>query len=147
MKISSPAFNNAENIPAKYTCDGQEASPPLLIEETPEGAKSLALLVEDLDAPAGLWVHWTVWNIDPKISAINENEVPVGAIQGATSNRDIGWHGPCPPSGTHRYFFRIYALDAELDLPVGASAQELRKKIETHKIDSAEMFGFYGRQS
>lgn len=146
MRIISPAFKNGEKIPVKYTCDGRELSPPLLVEEVPAGAKSLALIAEDPDASGGTWIHWTVWNINPRAAFLEENEVPPGAIQGVTSAQSIGWHGPCPPSGSHRYFFRVWALDRELELPIGASVQDLRNEIKAHQIDSAEMFGVYERQ-
>ncbi|MBI4463904.1 MAG: YbhB/YbcL family Raf kinase inhibitor-like protein [Acidobacteria bacterium] len=145
MKLSSPAFQHNQRIPAKYTCDGQDINPPLQIAEAPEGAQSLALIMDDPDAPRGTWVHWTVWNTDPKTSEIAENSVPRGAAQGMTDFRRPGYGGPCPPSGTHRYFFKLYALDTKLNLPAKTDKKALEKAMEGHTLERVELVGLYSR--
>ena len=102
MKLTSPAFKPGEKIPARYTCDGLDQSPPLAISEVPDNAESLVLIVDDPDAPAGVWTHWTVWNIDPHAVVIEENTAPVGAVEGITSFGKSGYGGPCPPAGVQR---------------------------------------------
>ena len=109
LKLLSPAFKHNDSIPSKYTCDGADVNPPLVIENAPLSTKSLALIVDDPDAPVGTWVHWVVWNIGPTTSEIGENMVPSGAQQGINDFRKHNYGGPCPPSGTHRYFFKLYA--------------------------------------
>lgn len=146
MKISSPAFLNGELIPSKYTCDGENINPPLLIENVPAEAKSLVLIVDDPDAPMGTWVHWTIWNIDPNTREIPENTVPQGAVEGKTSFGKPGYGGPCPPSGTHRYFFKIYALDSLLNLPSTSDINDLKKAMQNYILDKGEFFGKYKRQ-
>lgn len=147
MKITSPVFKNNENIPAKYTCDGENVNPPLEISEVPEGAKSLVLIVDDPDATRGYtWLHWTVWNILPDTKEIAENSVPVGAAEGKTDFGKPGWRGPCPPIGRHRYFFKLFALDVILDLSHGASLNELQKAMEGHILDKTELIGLYSRE-
>ncbi len=146
MKISSPVFLNSETIPAKYTCDGENVNPPLLIEGAPLEAKSLVLIVDDPDAPMGTWTHWTVWNINPDTREISENSVPPGAVQGKTSFGKPGYGGPCPPSGTHRYFFRVYALDKLLDLSSTATINDIKRAMQNHILDSGEFFGIYSRK-
>src|SRR3989344_873103 len=117
MNLSSPAFEHHQPIPAKYTCDGENINPLLQFSDIPDSTKSLVLIMDDPDAPAGLWVHWTIWNIDPGTAEIAENSVPPGSIEGVTSFGKPGYGGPCPPSGTHRYFFKFFALDTKLDIP------------------------------
>lgn len=146
MTISSPAFNNNSNIPAKYTCDGENINPPLQFGNVPESARSLVLIVDDPDAASGTWVHWTVWNMDPKIKEIKEKSVPSGSVQGATSSGGAGYGGPCPPTGTHRYFFKLYALDAKIDLSSDAKASDLMRTVNGLIIDEAELVGLYSRQ-
>lgn len=145
MKISSSAFQNNSAIPAKYTCDGMDINPPLKFEGVQSGAKSLALIVDDPDAPRGTWVHWVVWNIDPKTTEIKENSVPPGAEQGVTDFKRNDYGGPCPPSGTHRYFFKLYALDSLLALPVRSDKAALEKTMQRHVVDKAEIVGLYRR--
>jgi len=147
MTISTPAFKNGENIPAKYTCDGDNINPLLEISGVPAGAKSLVLIMDDPDSPSGTWLHWLVWNIDPATTEIPENSVPAGAVQGATSFGDIGYGGPCPHSGEHRYFFRLYALDFGLDLPAGTERPDLERAIAGHILAQAELMGTYRRQN
>ncbi len=145
MKISSSAFKNNEFIPSKYTCDGENINPPLSISGAPKNTKSLALIVDDPDAPHGTWIHWTIWNIDPKIGEICANSTPPNATEGITSFGKPGYGSPCPPSGTHRYFFKIYALDTKIDLLASSKVNELEKAIEGHILDNAEIIGLYSR--
>jgi len=142
MKIASPEFKNNQPIPDRFTCEGADINPALVIEGIPAAAKSLALIVDDPDAPMGTWVHWVVFNI-PVISRIEENSV-VGT-QGINDSGGINYHGPCPPSGTHRYYFKIYALDTLLNLKEGISKKELEKAMQGHILDKAELCGLYSR--
>ena len=144
LSLSSPAFAEGGDIPAKYTCKGKNISPPLAINNVPADTKSLALIMHDPDAPAGDWLHWTVWNIEPGTNKISENSVPAGAIQGQTSFGKIGYGGPCPPSGTHHYVFTLYALDKSLDLKSGASRAELEQAISGHDIGHTTLTGLFG---
>lgn len=148
MEIKSSAFKNNENIPSKYTCDGEDINPLLEILGVPEEAKSLVLIVDDPDAPGGIWNHWTLWNIDPRTQYIYEDSVPGNALEGKTSFGRVGWGGPCPPKGDkpHRYIFTVYALDTELDLPKGAEKEELEEAMKGHIIDKASIIGLYGRK-
>jgi Raf kinase inhibitor-like YbhB/YbcL family protein len=146
MKITSPAFQEGGNIPAKFTCDGANANPPLHIEQVPAEAKSLALIVDDPDAPGGLFIHWLVWGIDPKATDIAENSVPPNVVQGKNGFGKSGYGGPCPPSGAHRYYFRVYALDQTLSLPAGANRGELDNRMKGHIIGQGELMGRYSRQ-
>src|SRR5438045_5976237 len=116
MKITSSAFQEGGNIPSKFSRDGGNVNPPLRVEGTPANAKSLVLIVDDPDAPVGLFTHWLVWNIDPKTTEIAEHSVPSGAVQGTNDFPGARYDGPQPPSGTHRYYFRIFALDQALNL-------------------------------
>jgi len=142
MRLTSAEFNNNEFIPKKFTCEGEDINPALVIEDIPSNAKSLALIVDDPDAPMGTWVHWVVYNI-PIISRIDEDSVP--GEQGINDFRRQDYGGPCPPSGTHRYFFKIYCLDAELNLKAGLSKQELEKAMQGHVLQRAELVGLYKR--
>ena len=146
MKLGSPAFVDNGAIPAQYTCDGRDVNPPLLIENVPAAARSLALIVDDPDAPAGMWVHWVVWNIDPKSVEIGENSVPPGAAQGKNDWRRNSYGGPCPPSGAHRYFFKLYALDTSLSLGAGTTKADLEKAMQGHVIAQAQLIGIYKRR-
>jgi Raf kinase inhibitor-like YbhB/YbcL family protein len=144
MKIASPEFKNNEFIPNKFTCDGQDLSPALVIEDIPAGAKSLALIMDDPDAPVGLWVHWVVYDI-AVIDKIEQDSIP--GKQGINSFGRLNYGGPCPPSGTHRYFFKIYALDKQLGLAEGIDKKRLEKIIEGHILAKAELIGLYKRKS
>lgn len=146
LTISSTAFRHNGMVPAKYTCDGTDVSPPLAIEGVPENATSLALIVDDPDAPAGTWVHWVVWNIDPKTKEIAEGSVPKGVKQGMNDFRKRDYGGPCPPSGTHRYFFKLYALDTLLSLGTGAEKADLERSMHGHLLARAEIIGLYRRR-
>lgn len=145
MKITSSAFSHKGPIPSKYTCDGENINPPLEISDVPPGAKSLALICEDPDAPGGTFVHWVVWNINPQTTEIGEGKVPVGASQGTNDFGRSGYSGPCPPGGTHRYFFQLVALDTTLNLPSGATRQDLEKAMGGHILAQAELVGTYQR--
>ena len=140
--VSSPSFGNNKLIPAKYTCDGENVNPPLTIEGLPEVTKSLALIVDDPDAPMGTWDHWVVWNILPS-SKIGENTVP--GTEGVNTYRRHSYGGPCPPSGTHRYFFKVYALDTMLDLSSNATKNDVEKAIKGHVLAKGELVGLYSR--
>lgn len=146
MIITSLVFQNNAFIPSKYTCDGENINPPFEIKDVPPDAKSLVLIMDDPDAPRGVWAHWTVWNITPKITAIAENSVPPQAVEGITSFGNPGYGGPCPPSGTHRYFFKLYALDATLNLSPQADKISLEKAMEGHILDKTEIIGLYSRR-
>ena len=151
IKITSSAFEEGGLIPAKYTCDGADISPPLRWEAVPEGTKSIALISDDPDAPVGTWVHWVLFNLPAETRELAENIpadqiLPNGARQGTSGFGRIGYGGPCPPSGTHRYFFKIYSLDAELDLAAGARKPELVKAMEGHIIGQGQLIGRYKRQ-
>lgn len=144
MELKSPEFENNQFIPKKFTCEGEDVNPALIIENLPEGTKSLALIVDDPDAPMGTWVHWVVYDI-PVTSRIDEDSVP--GKQGINDFRKKDYGGPCPPSGTHRYFFKIYALDQELGLPEGITKEDLEKAMQGHILDKAELIGLYKKGS
>jgi len=141
MKIASPAFAENGKIPKQYTCDGQDASPPLTIESPPANTASFAMIVDDPDAPGGTWVHWVVWNIDPATREISAATVPKGALQGINDFKKKAYGGPCPPSGTHRYFFKLYALNALLTLSPGSTKEDLEKAMKDHVLARAELVG------
>lgn len=145
MRITSPAFDNNASLPSRYTCDGEDINPPLGLVDVPAEAQSLALIVDDPDAPAGTWVHWTVWNIPPDVRSLGENSVPSGAGEGMTSFGRTGWGGPCPPSGIHRYFFKLFALDTVLNLTSSVDITTLEKAMEGHILARAELIGWYKR--
>lgn len=141
MKLSSSAFTT--EIPSMYTCDGENVNPPLSISEVPVGTQSLALIVDDPDAPSGDWVHWLVWDIDPTTTQIAENSVP--GTQGTNDFGKPAWGGPCPPSGTHRYFFKLYALDNKLELPSTVKKADLLDAMQRHILEETELVGNYQR--
>ena len=145
MKISSTAFAPNGRIPKKYTCDGPDVNPPLKFEGITSEAKSLVLVVDDPDAPAGTWVHWVLWNIDPKTADIRENSVPENARQGINDFRKHDYGGPCPPSGTHRYFFKLYCLDTILDLGLNATKGDIESSMKGHILEKTELIGLYNR--
>lgn len=145
LELTSSAFEPGGAIPLKYTCDGEDVNPPLTISKVMGGASSLVLIVDDPDAPNGDWVHWLVWDIDPGTTEIAENRGPEGAIQGKTSFGAPGYGGPCPPSGTHRYFFKLYVLDKKLELDSSADKGQLLEAMEGHVLEQAELMGRYSR--
>jgi len=140
MKLKSPEFENSQFIPGKFSCEGQDINPPLTIESIPKEAKSLALIVDDPDAPLGTWVHWVVFDM-PLTFKIEENSIP--GKQGINSAGGRNYHGPCPPSGVHRYFFKIYALDMVLNLKEGINKEQLEKAMQGHILDKAQLLGLY----
>ncbi|MDD2796584.1 MAG: YbhB/YbcL family Raf kinase inhibitor-like protein [Candidatus Pacebacteria bacterium] len=145
--VKSLAFLNNETIPQKYTCDGKNVNPALQISNIPKEAKSLVLIVDDPDAPKGTWTHWIVFNIDPTIKMIEEDDVPKGGILGINTSSKIGYEGPCPPLGeTHRYFFKVYALDIIFSSETrGSNKKQIEKAMENHVIDKGELVGLYSR--
>jgi Raf kinase inhibitor-like YbhB/YbcL family protein len=145
MKLSSSAFENNQSIPAKYTCDGENVNPPLVIVDVTEGTQSLALIVDDPDAPGGTFTHWLVWNIDPQTTEITEGGIPSEATQGKNDFGKNGWGGPCPPSGTHRYFFKLYALDKKIDLSQSANKGDLEREIKGHILSQTQLVGLYNK--
>jgi Raf kinase inhibitor-like YbhB/YbcL family protein len=140
LKLISTVFSHNGHIPPQYTCEGKNINPPLKVENIPDRTKTLALIVEDPDAPRGVFDHWIMWNISPN-EAIAENSNP--GINGTNSFGKTGYGGPCPPSGEHRYFFRVFALDDELDLSAGSGKDELLNAMKGHIIASAELMGVY----
>ena len=144
MEIKS-VFGNNDKIPVKYTCDGEDINPELEILDIPENTKSLALIMDDPDSPTGTWDHWVVFNIEVSLAKIGENSVPEGSVQGLNSWDKNEYGGPCPGSGTHRYFFKIYALDVELDLDSNARKTDVERAMEGHILGKAELVGVYGR--
>ena len=145
MTISSSAFSNNAAIPSKYACDGEDINPPLSISDVPENSKSLALIIDDPDSPSGAFTHWTVWNIDTSIKEISENSVPKSGVEGMTDFGKIGYGGPCPGTGKHRYFFKIYALDINLKLAKGAAKKDIENAMTGHVSAQAELVGLYQR--
>ncbi|MFO8009120.1 MAG: YbhB/YbcL family Raf kinase inhibitor-like protein [Candidatus Brocadiia bacterium] len=145
MRLSSPAFDDGGSIPSVHTCDGQNTSPPLHFHDVPEEAEALALVMDDPDAPGGTFDHWLVWNIPPETTEIPEGREPEG-VQGRTDFGKMGYGGPCPPSGTHTYRFKLYALDAELDLREGSGKGRLEQAMEGHVLAEALLEGNYTRR-
>ncbi len=143
MKITSPAFQEGGDIPAKFSREAGNINPALRISGTPSNAKSLVLIIDDPDVPAGLFTHWLVWNIDPKTTEIAEHNVPSGAMQGTNDFPGAGYGGPQPPSGSHRYYFKIFALDQPLNLTAGAKRKELDQAMSGHVIAQGQLMGRY----
>ena len=148
--LTSPAFAQGETIPEKFTCDGENVSPQLLIGDAPEGAQAYALIMDDPDAPGGTWVHWVIYNIPAVTREIAEGQpldaaLQDGIAQGTNSSNQTGYAGPCPPSGEHRYFFKLYALDTVLGLPPGMDKETVLQEIEGHIIAESELMGVYSR--
>lgn len=142
MKLTSPEFGHQDMIPQKFTCDGEDVNPKLEVEEIPDNAESLALIVDDPDAPMGSFVHWVIFNM-PVTNTIEEDSAP--GKQGVNDFKKQHYGGPCPPSGTHRYFFKLYALDQQLDLNEGIAKEDLEKAMEGHIIEKTELVGKYKR--
>lgn len=147
MDFTSPAFKNNEQIPTRYTCDGENIHPPLLIGDPPGKVKSYCLIMEDLDALEGNWnrLHWTMWNIHPHTTSIKAGKVPDGVVQGKTSGGAYHYIGPCPPKGVHRYRFMLFALDTKLDVDVDSNAEDLEEEMDGHVLSEAELIGTYHR--
>lgn len=146
FRLHSPAFAYGGVIPREYTCDGRNVNPPLSIEHAPEEAAALAIMMEDPDSPGGNWIHWWVWNIDPRTTAIKENAVPKGAVVGINSFGDAKYGGPCPRAGEHGYVFRLYALRHALTLPAEATDLMLRNALLGNLIAETDLVGYYSRQ-
>jgi Raf kinase inhibitor-like YbhB/YbcL family protein len=145
MTITSPAFQQGGDIPSKFTCDGGDTSPPLQITGVPSDAKTLVLIADDPDAPGGLFTHWLVWNIRPQASSVAEGIAPTG-VHGMNDFGKSGYGGPCPPSGAHRYYFRVFALDRELDLQSGAKRSRVDAAMKGHVLAQGELMGRYARR-
>lgn len=151
IKIESRDFKEGESIPSKYTCEGLNVSPQLSWTCETEGVKTYVLIVEDPDAPGGIFTHWIVYNIPSRVNSLMENStpaknVPDEILMGVNDFGRIGYGGPCPPSGSHRYFFRIYGLDTAVHLDSGATKREVTKKMEGHIIARGELMGTYRKQ-
>lgn len=152
MKITSSAFLEGDKIPPKYTCDSENINPAITFSEVPREAESLVLIVDDPDAPGSnlpagrqAFTHWVIFNISPATIQILENSVPENSLLGVTDFGKAEYGGPCPPSGTHRYFFKLYALDSILEIPEGSERKEIEKAMEGHVLESAHLVGVYGR--
>ena len=152
FELSSAAFEQGEPIPPKYSCDGEDISPPLAWDDPPTGTQSLALIMDDPDAPGGTWDHWILFNIPPELRELQEdlpvtgkNQDPEAIFAGNNSWGRAGYGGPCPPSGTHRYFFKLYALDTIINLLPGATKNELMNAMDGHILAEDELMGTYSR--
>ena len=145
IKITSPDFKHSSMMPSELTCDGSDTSPELNIEDAPKNAKSLVLINDDPDAPVGVWDHWIVFNMPASIKKIEKGREPEG-LGGKNSWGRTGYGGPCPPSGVHRYLFKLYALDKMLDLKEGAAKKEIESAMQGHIIAKAELMGNYKRK-
>jgi Raf kinase inhibitor-like YbhB/YbcL family protein len=145
MKITSNAFHEGGKIPERYTKYGENHIPPIHLEDIPPKAKSLALIMDDPDAPNGTFNHWLLFNLDPRVKDIKEDVVPVIATQGRNDFGDVEYGGPRPPSGEHRYYFRAFALDTVLALPRGTKRPDLEKEMKDHVVGQATLMGKYGR--
>ena len=146
INITSSAFQEGGAIPEKFSKNGQNQSPDLHIQGVPADAKALALIVDDPDAPSGLFTHWLVWNINPKTTHIPEGSSPSGAVQGKNDFGDIGYGGPQPPSGTHRYYFKVFALNASLDLKPGAKRKQVDAAMKGHVVAQGQLMGRYSKK-
>ncbi|MGJ3248935.1 MAG: YbhB/YbcL family Raf kinase inhibitor-like protein [Elainellaceae cyanobacterium] len=150
MNLESAAFSQDGMIPSTYTCDGQDISPPLSWDAPPDGTESLALIADDPDAPSGTFVHWVLYNMPPDVQQLSEGATDsiasTGGVQGKSDFGKQGYGGPCPPGGTHRYFFKLYALDTKLDLEPGATKADVVKAMEGHILANAELMARYSRQ-
>jgi Raf kinase inhibitor-like YbhB/YbcL family protein len=148
LSLSSTAFAAGQPIPAPYSCKGGDVSPPLAWNNSPAGTKSFALIVDDPDAPMGTWVHWVLFNVPAATNSLPEaipagTQLADGSAQGRNSSGNSGYNGPCPPSGTHRYFFKLYALDATLTLPSGADKGRLLEAMQGHILAQGELMGTF----
>jgi Raf kinase inhibitor-like YbhB/YbcL family protein len=146
ISITSPSFQAGGDIPTKFTCNGTNVSPELQISSVPNEAKSVVLIVDDPDAPRGLFTHWIVWNVDSKTTRVAENSSPTAGVQGINDFGKRNYGGPCPPSGTHRYFFKIFALDTKLELKPGARRAELDAAMRGHTLAQGELMGRYSHK-
>ena len=150
IKLTSAAFKEGQPIPRQYTCVGVNVSPPLEWSDVPKNAKTIAIIADDPDAPAGTWVHWVLYDLPAENIGLVENlpateNLKAGGFQGVNDFGKIGYGGPCPPSGTHRYFFKLYALDNYLSLKVGATKAQVEKAMEGHIVAQGQLMGTYSR--
>ena len=145
LTISSPSFGEQEHIPEKYSCKGDDINPELHIDDVPEGTKSLVLIMDDPDAPSGTFDHWILFDILPDKLVIGEDSVPSGAKQGRNSFGNNSYGGPCPPSGTHRYQFKLYAVDTTLDLPDGTTKDDVLALIDGHVLEEDMLTGLFSK--
>lgn len=151
IELSSSGFQEGGAIPKKYTCDGENVSPPLAWTGVPAETKSLAIIADDPDAPAKTWVHWVLYELDPELSGLPEGVGPSGSpggvgIAGINDSKQTGYSGPCPPKGSpHRYYFKLYALDTALGLKPGASKKEVENRMQGHILAQGQLMGTYGR--
>jgi len=151
IKITSTAFSEGSMIPKRYTCDGEDISPPLGWSGVPEGTKSLALICDDPDAPMGIWVHWVLFNIPASVKDLPDSLPPAEALENGAKHGEndfgkLGYGGPCPPGGTHRYYFKLYALDMQITLKSGITKAQLLKAVEGHILAEGQLVGKYKRQ-
>jgi Raf kinase inhibitor-like YbhB/YbcL family protein len=151
IQLTSPAFAEGAPIPTQYTCDGEDYSPPLEWSSVPQNTKGIALIVEDPDAPSGTFTHWVIFSIPPAVTELAErfpttDSLPNGARQGLNDMRRTGYGGPCPPTGSHRYFFKLYALDTELALNPGAAKKDLVDAMRGHILAQGQLMGTYKRK-
>ena len=150
--ITSPSFSEGSAIPSRYTCDGEDLSPPLSWSGIPQGTRSLALIADDPDAPGGTWVHWVLYAVAPDVTEIEEGSAgavstAIGAIDGTNDFRRLGYGGPCPPpGGPHRYLFKLFALDSEPELNEGATKKDLVRAMEGHVLAEGRLMGTYRRR-
>jgi Raf kinase inhibitor-like YbhB/YbcL family protein len=150
FRLTSSAFQQEDPIPAKFSCDGEDISPRLTWTNPPSEPQSFALIFDDPDAPSGTWVHWVLYNLPPETRSLPEAVGPEstlgnGALHGSNSWNSLGYGGPCPPSGEHRYFFKLYALDSVLELEVGASKEQVLEAMQGHILAQTELMGTYSR--
>lgn len=152
LELRSDAFTNGQSIPAKYACTGRNISPALAWNEPPSGTQSFALIVDDPDAPMGIWVHWVLFNIPAERRSLEEdlqitgkNVDPNAIYAGRNSYGNARYDGPCPPGGTHRYYFKLYALDSKINLLPGATKEQLRKEMEKHILAQSELIGTFSK--
>jgi hypothetical protein len=148
LELTSPAFSDGQTVPPQYTCDGRDVSPPLKWSNPPDGTASYALVMDDPDAPGGTWDHWVLYNVGADKTGLSEalpktKHPGHGMAQGRNSWRKFGYGGPCPPSGRHRYIFKLYALDEKMDLKPGLDKGRLLRKIKGHVLDQAELMGYF----
>jgi len=146
MKIESSAFTNNEEIPSKFTCDGEGINPELIFSDVPKETKSLVLIVDDPDAPMGTWDHWVLWNISPEITKINQNSTPKNVMVGKNSSNKNLYDSLCPPNGAHHYFFKLYALNTILNLSLNSKTQDVKNAMKEYIIEKAELVGKYKRK-
>ncbi len=147
MIVESPVFSNSSTIPKKYTCKGQNINPPLVIKDIPDDTEALAIVLDDPDAPAGIFTHWLIWNIEVSQTRIPESAKFKGAVEGKNSSGSVGYTGPCPPSGTHRYFFKVYALSEKLGLNSQTSIERVKEELDAKKVDEAVLIGSFSSKN